>query len=178
MTACSWCGKTGAELFDASPYMSDLCEECDDFLCTRPDLLARPNLPANQFMVGPPITGDTTPMSISSPHFTRAEFTCRCGCGFAAVDKELLDLLEEVRRSFASPVVITSGCRCEAHNQAVGGAPGSYHVKGMAADIQVQGVRPDTVYTYINRMYPDRYGLKLYETWVHLDVRPGKWRAK
>ena len=33
------------------------------------------------------------------------------------------------------PFRVTSGCRCEAHNRAVGGKPGSAHLTGEAADI-------------------------------------------
>ena len=70
-----------------------------------------------------------------SKHFSREEFECGCGCGFAAVDVELLDILEKVRSKFNAPVTITSACRCAEHNSAIGGSYGSKHKKGIAADI-------------------------------------------
>ena len=32
-----------------------------------------------------------------SPHFSQYEFECKCGCGFAAVDIDLLKVIEDVR---------------------------------------------------------------------------------
>lgn len=44
-------------------------------------------------------------------------------------------LLEPARRAANVPFIITSGYRCKALNDAVGGAKNSYHLYGMAADI-------------------------------------------
>lgn len=111
-------------------------------------------------------------MKINSTKFKREEFACKCGCGFAAVDAALLSVLEEVRRAFNAPVTITSGCRCEAHNKKVGGAAKSYHVKGMAADIQVKGKTPKEVQEWLLKNYPDRLGIGYGKTFTHIDVRP------
>jgi uncharacterized protein YcbK (DUF882 family) len=72
-----------------------------------------------------------------SEHFSRVEFSCRCGCGFDAVAPGLVDLLERTRSIFGRRMVITSGCRCAAHNRAVGGSQQSQHLAGRAADIHV-----------------------------------------
>ena len=106
-----------------------------------------------------------------SPHYTRAEFACRCGCGFAAVDVQLIDVLERLRRFYNRPIDITSGCRCEAHNQSVGGAPRSYHVRGLAADVIVRGVPAVDVAAQLEQWYPGKLGIGIYPTWVHVDVR-------
>lgn len=45
------------------------------------------------------------------------------------------DLLEPIRKRFASPVIVTSGYRSERLNRAVGGALNSRHLFGRAADI-------------------------------------------
>ena len=71
-------------------------------------------------------------------YFKRSEFACKCGCGFAPVDNELLEVLSIVRVRFKSPVTINSACRCEAHNESVGGADGSKHKLGIAADIDIK----------------------------------------
>jgi len=115
---------------------------------------------------------------IVSPHFKRREFACHCGCGFEAVDVELLQVLEDIRNHFNRSIRITSGCRCEAWNKRIGGSPKSYHVKAMASDIDVQWVPPRIVYNYIDQKYKDKYGLKVYSSWVHLDMRRKKWRDK
>ena len=111
-----------------------------------------------------------------SINFYREEFECKCDCGFDTVDKILLDILENVRNYFGVPVEINSGCRCEAHNKAVGGSVNSQHRFGRAADIVVQGVTPSRVYSYLDANYTDNYGLGLYDTFVHVDSRNRKAR--
>ncbi len=108
-------------------------------------------------------------------YFTRSEFKCPC-CGFAAVDVELLAVLEDVREHFDRPVKINSACRCPAHNKAVGGEEKSMHMYGMAADFVVVGASPAKVHQYLVGKYPDQYGIGLYRTWVHADVRSTKAR--
>ena len=51
------------------------------------------------------------------------------------------NVLEPARVSFGAPIYITSGYRCPALNAAVGGKPTSRHLRGEAADLQVQGVK-------------------------------------
>jgi len=111
-----------------------------------------------------------------SPHFKRSEFSCKCGCGFSLPDAELLSVLEGVRQHFGKPVNINSAYRCPAHNQAVGGAPNSAHVQGIAADIDVKDVSPADVQQYVLNKYQDRYGIGTYNTFTHIDVRAAKAR--
>lgn len=112
-----------------------------------------------------------------SRNFNRDEFACKCGCGFAAADAELLMVLEDVREHFGDkPVTITSGCRCKEHNDKVGGSPNSVHTKGMAADFKIQGVPAYKISQYLAGKYPDRYGVGQYSNWTHGDVLPGPAR--
>lgn len=111
-----------------------------------------------------------------SPHFKQSEFACRCGCGFAAINPELVTVLEDVRTHFNAPITINSGCRCAKHNQAVGGVPTSQHVKGNASDIVVNGFTPKQVADYLDTKYPSSYGIGRYKTFTHIDVRPNKSR--
>jgi len=113
---------------------------------------------------------------IKATYFKREEFKCSCGCGFDAVDVELLAVLEELRGTSCQPVTITNACRCEKHNKAVGGVKNSQHVKGKAADINVKNQNPKFVAGYLDRKYPDRYGIGIYKTFVHIDVREKKAR--
>lgn len=114
-----------------------------------------------------------------SPHFSRREFTCRCGCGASDVSPELIVVLEHVRKHFDVPVVITSGQRCPTHNRKVGGASQSQHLYGTAADIRLAGVAPADVATWLEANYPGRYGIGRYNNFTHIDVRPGpaRWRG-
>ena len=111
-----------------------------------------------------------------SKNFSRSEFACKCGCGFATVDVELIEVLERIRQEFKKPITINSGCRCEAHNKSIGGADGSKHKLGIAADIVISGYSPFAIYQTLNKIYSDKYGIGKYKTFTHIDVRPNKSR--
>ena len=69
--------------------------------------------------------------------FLKAEFRCRCkrkDCDAAAMDPAFMRRLQAVRDEWGRPLVPTSGARCVWHNEKVGGATGSQHVLGRAAD--------------------------------------------
>lgn len=113
-----------------------------------------------------------------SKNFSRHEFACNCGCGYDTVDKELVDILQDVRDHFGAAVTVTSGCRCEAYNAKVGGSPGSQHRLGRAADIVVDGVAPAAVHEYLAGKISGRFGLGSYATFTHVDTRsngPARW---
>jgi uncharacterized protein YcbK (DUF882 family) len=107
----------------------------------------------------------------ASPYFTRAEFSCKCGCGFDTVDYELIKVLEYIREHFDKPVVVNSGCRCPAHNDSVDGSVESQHLLGRAADISVNGVEPALVYELSEQI--EVGGLGSYDTFTHVDTRVG-----
>lgn len=109
-------------------------------------------------------------------YFKRKEFACKCGCGTSTVDAELLTVITDVREHFGKPVVITSGHRCAKHNANVGGAKASVHMTGKAADIKVSGVSVYDVAIYLSKKYPDQYGIGLYSSFIHIDVRDGRSR--
>jgi len=112
-----------------------------------------------------------------SVNFSRSEFACKCGCGFEVVDVQLLKLLEIIRKRYNSPIKINSACRCEPHNESVGGAKGSKHKLGIAADIVVKGVTPSEVFRFVDKFMPNSYGVKAYKPFTHVDVRKTKWRG-
>ena len=117
-------------------------------------------------------------MTRVSKHFVREEFECQCGCGFDTVDTELIDVLEHLRVTLSQPIIITSGCRCPSHNEAIGGSKKSQHTLGRAVDFIVKGYDAEQVYNHLDYLYPDQYGLGKYSTWVHLDTRsegPARW---
>lgn len=113
-------------------------------------------------------------MSKLNEFFSREEFACKCGCGFDAVDVELLTVLTDVRLEFG-PVTITSGNRCVRHNAVVGGATDSMHTKGMAADFTTPAPAKK-VQGFLEKKYPNKYGVGRYTDRTHVDVRPTKAR--
>lgn len=102
-------------------------------------------------------------------YFKQQEFACPC-CGKYKVDPELINKLEQLRAMLGDdPITITSGYRCPKHNKEVGGAKHSQHMKGKAADIKVKGYTPSEV-AYFAKIVGFSY-VKIYKTWVHVDVR-------
>ena len=99
-----------------------------------------------------------------SKNFTSAEFDCHgvnC-CSETLVDEKLVEYLQAIRDHFNKPITITSAYRCPVHNRNIGGATGSYHTKGQAADIVVQGVSSREVAKYAESI--GILGIGLYET--------------
>lgn len=107
-----------------------------------------------------------------SENFARKEFQCHCGCGRDTVDAGLFFVLKRLRSHYGQEIKITSGFRCYDHNRAIGGANDSQHLFGKAADIRVKGTFPKKVYDLLDEWYPRWYGIGLYNSWVHIDVRP------
>ncbi len=105
-------------------------------------------------------------------HFRQGEFACSC-CEETGVVPHLLAVLELVRIKFNKPVFINSGYRCPQHNLEVGGVTNSQHVQYTAADIEVADISPAEVHAFLNVVFPNSYGLGLYDTFVHVDVREG-----
>lgn len=115
-------------------------------------------------------------------YFKRGEFACKCGCEFSVVDFELMEVLNNVRKVFETPLVITSGCRCSKHNTNVGGAKKSVHLTGMAADFRPTLNNPkfnyllDEIHEYLLKKFPNKYGIAKGGNFVHIDVKPGRAR--
>lgn len=107
-----------------------------------------------------------------SPHFSRGEVACRCGCGFDSIDVELLRILEFVRLAFNKAVIINSGCRCREYNEQIGGSKNSQHTFARAADFRISGVDPETITSFLdNSGVSPVIGLAAYENFVHVDSR-------
>jgi len=109
-------------------------------------------------------------------HFNLREFQCRC-CGQVKVDSRLVDKLQMFRYVIGRPIIITSGYRCPEHNRAVGGAPKSKHMEGIAADIRVEGMTPKQVAELADKA--GFTGIGIYDNFVHLDIRkdPARWNG-
>lgn len=112
-------------------------------------------------------------------NFQYKEFDCHgqgC-CSTTIIDEKLVEYVQQIRDHFGKLVTITSPYRCEVHNRRVGGATKSYHMRGQAADIVVQGVSSREVAKYAESI--GILGIGLYETskdgyFTHIDTRTTK----
>lgn len=114
-----------------------------------------------------------------SAYFDSTEMDCHGSgcCTQTLINEKLVTYLNKIREHFGKPITITSGYRCPTHNSRVGGATGSRHSKGDAADIVVSGVTPREVAKYAESI--GIMGIGLYETssdghFVHIDTRDTK----
>jgi len=110
-------------------------------------------------------------------NFKVKEFRCRDGSDEILISIDTVKILQELRDYFKKPININSAYRTPQYNKKVGGASNSQHVKGTACDINVQGVTPDAVASYVEMFYPNT-GCGLYATFVHIDTRGYKVRWK
>lgn len=85
----------------------------------------------------------------------------------------LANRLQVVRDVINKPIIITSGYRTAAHNKAVGGADGSLHQRGMAADIIVKGMPASGVQHLLKNWSG---GMGSAEMYTHLDIREKRER--
>lgn len=116
-----------------------------------------------------------------SKDFNSYEFRCGlgspCSCSTILIDDKLVEYLQKIRDHFGKSITITSAYRCPSYNKSIGSGTGSYHTKGMAADIVVSGVAPKEVAKYAESI--GIKGIGLYETgadghFVHIDTRTAK----
>ena len=75
-----------------------------------------------------------------TPNFSVSEMSCRC-CGKEDMDSEFMRMLQELRNEIG-PLRITSGFRCEEHNERISttGRHGP-HTEAKASDILISGER-------------------------------------
>jgi len=109
-------------------------------------------------------------------YFSLNEFQCPC-CKCVMIHPELLKRLISLRQKVHCAIYINSGYRCKKENDKVGGVPNSYHRYGMAADIFVREIPPPDLATYAD--IAGFNGIGLYNSFVHVDVRPIKdhWKG-
>ena len=114
-----------------------------------------------------------------SKNFKSSEFDCHGSgcCLLTTIDDKLVKYLQLIRDYFNKPVNISSGYRCPTHNKNIGGATGSRHSKGQAADIYINGVAPIEIAKYAESI--GIKGIGLYETsadghFTHIDTRTSK----
>lgn len=108
--------------------------------------------------------------------FRVKEFACKDGSPVVFIDEHLVTILDILREKLRKPVIVTSGYRTPEWNKKCEGAKYSYHMRGMAADIRVEGMKAKDLANELNKIVPDECGIIVYNGWVHFDVRTGKYR--
>lgn len=97
-------------------------------------------------------------------NFDPKEFRCTCGkcCGFPSYMKKVeLVNAQKIRDHYKKPMIITSGLRCRASNNASRGSiPNSKHLVGYAIDFYMSGVTD----TFANRKNFIKWAKKLENT--------------
>lgn len=118
-------------------------------------------------------------------HFDLSEFTisqtaARYGISNVPDDAviqnlhSLAETLEDVRKVLGKPIIISSGYRSSTVNKLVGGANGSAHTKGLAADFTCPGF--GGIDSVCRAIYPkmEEFGIdqliKEFNSWVHLGI--------
>lgn len=119
-----------------------------------------------------------------SPHFNVQEFRCKCGKQHdILIADELISHLELLFSELdCSMITINSGHRCAAHDKAVGGSGGGYHVSGYAADIRCYDKKKALISSKLVSCKAQDVGfggianIDASYTNTHTDARPsGKW---
>jgi len=101
------------------------------------------------------------------------EIRCHCtneACDFTLVCRDLLDAYSELRKTWAKPIFVTSGFRCQMHNLDVGGVAQSSHVKGLAMDLSTGNMNDLDRQRFINLCKTIFSFVKVYPTWVHVQI--------
>ena len=85
--------------------------------------------------------------------------------------ERLAFFLEQVRKLFNKPLLISSGYRSREVNEAVGGSKTSQHCEGCAADFNVKGMSPNAVVRAIvdNGVPYDQVILE-FDSWIHISI--------
>lgn len=120
-----------------------------------------------------------------SPHFLLDEFTVSQEAARRGIDNtptaeamqnlpKLAQLMEAVRIHLGVPITISSGFRSKALNDAIGGAPGSQHLTGQAADFIAPGFgSPLTICCHLVDQASVDYDQLIQEgRWVHISWSP------
>ena len=97
-------------------------------------------------------------------HFKVKEFACKDGSPVVFIDDHLYTILDILRHKLGKPD----------WNKKYNGAKYSYHMRGMAADIRVDGMSAKEIANKLDKIVQDGCGIIVYNSWVHFDVRNGK----
>lgn len=137
-------------------------------------------------------------------NISRYELACRCGCGYNVADFETVNILQNTADHFGIVyqekiiVDITGPNRCKEHNETVQKeynpkyvpySSKSPHINGGGVDFKLfrrapngrkKQIDPKKIDEYLDKKYPNRLGLGLYDNRNHLDPRTtmARWNKR
>lgn len=107
------------------------------------------------------------------PNLAYGEFMCSCSydfCDITLVNPQLLIAWEKMRNEWGSPILVTSGYRCQTHNKDIGGVDTSLHKRGSAIDIVPVGDKTNLVeLDKIAKKYFSRTILYMDKKFIHCE---------
>lgn len=136
-----------------------------------------------------------------SPHLSRSEVACPCGCGKSAIDYELVtniemlcdEFLEEEPEAIRVALHVNSGNRCAPYDRSMKIKNGyeikekpSEHINNRGLDFWLEYVYPDRrekisddkIQERLMQRYVGRHGIGRYKNRTHYDTRtngPARW---
>lgn len=107
------------------------------------------------------------------PNFSKHEFDCR-ETGDNAMQEDFMDLLQDIRKVYGKPMIITSGYRHPRHSvEIIKSKPGE-HTYGVAADISMHGDDVREFMVIASGFGVRRFGLKqkgpLASRFIHIGI--------
>lgn len=109
---------------------------------------------------------------VKSMFFDDKKLACPCGCGKNNATQKLVNLLDTIYYAMSKTLTVTSVCRCEKHNAAVGGEKNSKHLDGEAVDIAAT-LPTDRYYIVKLALMNGGRCVEVCADHVHIDVRLG-----
>jgi len=91
------------------------------------------------------------------------------------MNKEIVHMLDAVRKKFGKPIKINSGYRTIARNKKIGGVADSSHLKGLAADISCSNsVDRFKLLNLLLEVGFNRIGIA--KSFIHVDIDKNKFQ--
>lgn len=130
-----------------------------------------------------------------SKYFTMSEMTYSATARKKGIDnspnaeikshlEELMEVLDRIREDWGSPIIVSSGYRCERLNKVIGGAKNSAHLYGYAADLQPKNGENKKFLRFLeqwvlNNQQPwdqiiSEYPVNGVPAWIHFGLKNGK----
>lgn len=108
--------------------------------------------------------------------FKKSEFKCKCkgkGCnGYPSkIHMRIVMLVQYIRNRIKAPYTLTSGLRCEYHNEKVGGVKKSKHKIGGGADGRGEGKTADELMKIAKEVPFLNYTYQCGSKEIHTDVK-------
>lgn len=120
---------------------------------------------------------------VQTSHREHAEANYNFGLKHKHKVQWLAEHLQKLRDCLGSPIIITSGVRCQALNAAVGGVANSQHTKVEAVDFIVPGMVLDYAFDLIRGYKEVRFDQLILECvgtskWIHISFSTEKPRRQ